>query len=76
MKIKSLNHTQKSAFLSANNRIIRDAGQSYHVRAVTLGNAIIADAEPIPQGGKFINLFDRSAQAKKLRNLVESGSFS
>lgn len=65
-----------SKILLANNRLVRINGQAYLIRAQKLGPITLADAEPMPQGGTPINLFDRSATAKTLRATVEAGCFS
>jgi hypothetical protein len=62
--------------INANNRIVRIDGQSYLIRSQTLGKLILADAEPIPQGGKPINLFDRTVLSKALRAAVKAGIYS
>jgi len=64
-----------SEILVANGATIRYQNQVYLVRCQTLGKAVLADAEPIPQGGKPISLFDKTVLSKALRNLVETGNF-
>ena len=75
MKTTSL-QKNNSKILLANNRIVRIDGQSYLIRSQKLGQVTLADAEPMPQGGKPINLFDRTVLAKSLRSTVEAGLYS
>lgn len=65
-----------SPILNANNRTTKLNGQVYLIRSQGLGSMVLADAEPIPQGGMPINLFARTVLAKSLRNNVENGIFS
>jgi hypothetical protein len=74
MQTKTLER-KHSEILVANNATVRHRGQVYLVRAQQLGRITLADAEPIPQGGKPINLFDNTRLSKDLRALVESGNF-
>jgi hypothetical protein len=74
MKTKSLKPTSK--IVAAHNKIVRHEGQSYLIRSQKLGPIILADAEPMPQGGQPIDLFGRKKLAVELRGLVEAGCFS
>lgn len=75
MKITSLKKTHSKIF-AAHNRRTRYQGQVYLIRCQTLGPLVLADAEPIPQGGTPISLFAKTPVAKGLRGLVEAGVFS
>jgi hypothetical protein len=67
---------KESKILNANNRRVRHEGQVYLVRCQRLGKNILADAEPMPQGGTPINLFARTKLSTELRNKIEIGNFS
>lgn len=66
-----------SKILDANNRHVRLDGQTYLIRSQSFAGVTLADAEPLPQGAvRPIDLFGKTEISKKLRNLVEVGSFS
>ena len=75
MKTQTLIKKQ-SPILNANHRTVRIDGQAYLIRSQKLGGLTLADAEPMPQGGKPINLFDRTSVAKQIRAAVEARLFS
>lgn len=72
MKLKNTN----PLILAANNRTVRLDGQAYIVRAQKLGTSVLADFEPMPQGGTPTSLFARTVTARNVRDLVEGGLFS
>lgn len=65
-----------SPILFANNKTTKLNGQVYLIRSQGLGKLILADAEPLPQGGKPISLFDRTVLSKAIRGNVEAGLVS
>lgn len=67
---------KNSKILAANNRTLRHDGQTYLIRCQALGRTMLADAEPIPQGGQPVNLFTRTKLATELRDKIEIGVFS
>jgi hypothetical protein len=75
MKTNSLKQNN-SKILAANNRTVKVNGQVYLIRVQTLGPMILADAEPLPQGGIPINIFNKTVLAKSIRDDVEKGLFS
>ena len=70
MKFKSNPHNK--TILVANGRTVKHEGQLYFIRATTLGSTILAAAEPIPQGGALIDIFDKTPTARAIRKLIES----
>jgi len=74
MKVNTLKK-KSSRILHANRRQVRVNGQNYLIRVQSLGGLILADAEPVPQGGIPINLFDKTNLARQIRADVENNLF-
>ena len=70
MKIKS--NPKNKTLLAANKCRVSHDGKTYLIHACTLGPLILANAEPFPQGGELINLFDKTVLARALRATVEA----
>lgn len=70
MKLKS--NPKNKTLLAANKCRVTHEGKTYLIHACTLGSTILASAEPFPQGGEQINLFDRTVIARALRSTVEA----
>ena len=73
---KADNQVKKANILSANHKTVRYNGQTYNLYVVTLCGTLLASAQMVTGKAPVINLFDKTAEAKDIRNLVEQGLVS
>ena len=74
--MKTTSSPKNNIILNAHRRMVKVNGQHYLIKAQTLGTTLLADAEPFPQGGKPISLFDRTVLSRAIRQCVEARLFS